>query len=226
MKEAINKVPAYNVTKKTMGKNSKMYILISWKGGNWVELPDTPSLHSFVISETKKANRMMEEGRVLKLKLAFGHAQEGDKIGGMDDEYFSSPAVLFFSKEDGGTGGNAPARILTNREKRDRSYNDTVAINQFLDRMYKSVGSPLYHGFLKEHLDVFTRILTMSRQYIQDTDQRSRVEEIIKSNDRMFSEEESQIFLLRPFMDGPYRNNVPSGESPERERSFLLLTIP
>ena len=100
---------------------------------------------------------------ILTLKVSFGRAKAGYHFKNRDefedyvnDDEFEGGGALVFSQED---NTSSPFVRTMGAAKREASWTDPKKIMEFISLIYKDENSKLYHGFLREHMQSFFRII-------------------------------------------------------------------
>ena len=144
---------------KALVPNCKLYFQKQWNCSSWFELSNTDDLIRNLKEQMETKGRV--RNNVLTLRLAFGKAKIGDYFESTEeiDDYTDDVdgAALIFSQNETPT---SPFARRAGVIMRNDNHCSASNVEELITRLYQSESCKLYHGFLKQHMISFHRIIT------------------------------------------------------------------
>ena len=226
MRLAIEKYPKeYALKMKSLGPKCKLYFQKQWNISSWFELANTGDLVRNITEQMEAKGRV--KNNVLTLRVAFGKAKIGD--------YFESEEEMneYLDDEDGNalefSQVEMPSSPFARRAggiMREKNHSNRTSAEELILQLYQTESCKLYHGFLRQHMTSFHRIVTA---HIATHKDHSVFKKAINEN-TIPTDEELDIHLLGVYIQRGHKNDISGGVLPETNSypptNAMIITPP
>ena len=204
----------YGIGKKSLGPKCKLFIQKLWNSKAWMEITSTKMLQNSIKDQMETKGRL--KNGVLQMRISFGRAKGGQEFT-TEREVHDYVCIDFGEGVKFSQSGEAASPYVrkVGKVKRDECWNKPARIAELISKLYSSIGSKLYYGFLKEHGNSFYRIIAAHVSVNKDNS--VFIPALNDPENHMLDDEIVTRDILSVFVRS-HQNDLPGGPMPETSK--------